>query len=135
MGSERDGAAHMQLTAKNLGELIKSLKSSPRGTTEKRVEPRVGVRVKVELLLLDPQTGFGAGRVSAWVRDVSATGVGLLANRPFKTGEAFDLLAEGDRDGEEERIACTIAYCRAVGTDVFRVGAKFAKLSLKDTED
>ena len=120
----------MQLTAKSLGELVKSLRSSPRGSSEKRQEPRVGVRTRVELLLLDPKTGFGAARVSAWVRDVSAGGVGLLCERPFKLGETFDLIVKGEGDNEE-RIACVMRYCGAVGTDLFRLGAKFVNFDPK----
>src|SRR4051794_38071022 len=117
----------MQLTAKNLSELIHSLRLSKTGKGQKRAEPRVGIRIKVELVLLDPHTGFGAERVSAWVRDISAGGIGLLCNRGFKEGEAFDLIVEGQggQAAKEERIPCFISYCRAVGTDLFRIGAKF----------
>jgi hypothetical protein len=114
----------MLLTARTLGELVRSLRSHPKGTAEKRVEMRVGIRTKVGMLLLDPATGAGRERLSAWVRDVSAGGVGLLSGRRLKQGETFDLIMES-AGGGEERVPCIITYCQAVGTDLFRVGARF----------
>lgn len=114
----------MVLTAKSLGELIRALRSNPRGAAEKRAETRVGIRTKIGIAVLDPATGQVKERLSAWVRDVSAGGVGLLAGRRFKIGEAFDLLIPGPT-GDEERVPCVIAYCQGVSTDVFRLGARF----------
>src|SRR5438105_14455267 len=91
----------MQLTAKNLSELIQSLRSNVPGTSQKRIQPRVGIRLKVELVLLDPKTGFGSERIAAWVRDISAGGIGLLCDRGFKAGETFVLLVLWEADAEE----------------------------------
>ena len=124
----------MELTAKTLGDLIKSLRSTQAGAGQKRTAPRVGVRIKVELLLLDPNTGFGAERITAWVRDISASGVGLLCNRAFKKDEAFDLLLAEEADNQE-RVPCFITYCRAVGADLFRLGAKFQGYEPKDQNE
>jgi hypothetical protein len=114
----------MLLTAKTLGELVRSLRSNPRGASEKREEIRVGIRTKIGVLLLDPATGVGRERFSAWVRDVSAGGIGLLSGRRLKLEETFDLIIEGPTGGEE-RVPCVITYCQAVGTDLFRLGARF----------
>jgi hypothetical protein len=120
----KKGVRGMLLTAKSLSELIRSLRSNPRAAAEKRGEMRVGIRTKIGLVLLDPATGAPRERYSAWVRDVSAGGVGLLCGRRFKDGEPFDLLIEGPK-GEEERVPCMITYCQSVATDLFRVGARF----------
>ena len=114
----------MLLTSKTLGELVRSLRSNAPGAAEKRVEMRVGIRTKVGVLLLDPSTGAGRERFSAWVRDVSGGGIGLLSGRRMASGESFDLIMETP-SGSEERVPCVATYCQAVGTDLFRLGAKF----------
>jgi hypothetical protein len=114
----------MLLTAKSLGELVRSLRSNAPGASEKRVEMRVGIRTKVGVVLLDPATGCGIGQWPAWLRDVSGGGVGLLFNRRLKEGENFDLVIEAATGGEE-RVPCTVSHCQAVGADLFRLGAKF----------
>ena len=124
----------MQLTAKNLSELIQSLRSNVPGGSQKRIQPRVGIRLKVELVLLDPKTGFGSERIAAWVRDISAGGIGLLCDRGFKAGEPFDLIVQGE-EGAEERVPCFISYCREVGTDLFSIGAKFQDYKPKDADE
>ena len=67
------------------------------------------------------------------VRPSIAAKSGLLCDRGFKAGEPFDLIVQGE-EGADERVPCFISYCREVGTDLFRIGAKFQDYKPKDEE-
>jgi hypothetical protein len=115
----------VELTAKSLSELINSLRSNPRGASEKRTQPRVGLCASAEIVVRDATTGFGIDRLQIRVRDVSAGGIGLLCPRRFTPGEKFSLILDGVQPGTEQEAGCTVTYCRKVGTDLHLIGANF----------
>jgi hypothetical protein len=114
----------VQLTPKTLGDLIRALRSN-KGAGDKRLDPRVGLSARAELILRDPETGLGVDRLTVRVRDVSAGGVGFLGPRPFAINEAFDLLLDGAGAAQDEQVPCRVTYCRSVGRDLYQVGGRF----------
>jgi hypothetical protein len=115
----------VELTAKSLAELINSLRSNPKGASEKRTQPRVGLRASAEIIVRDPVSGFGLERVAIRIRDVSAGGIGILCPRRLAPGEKFALVLHGARPGTEQEAECMVTYCRKVGTDLHLIGANF----------
>lgn len=107
----------LQLTYETFHEMRQSLRSHTPGDTEKRRQPRVGLRAQVEITV--------PGSIEfckVWIRDISEGGVGLLAPIHIDPGTQF-LMSLRDRDGVPHIIRCTVAHCRKVGTGLFVVGA------------
>src|SRR5690242_11149426 len=76
----------LALTAELFDQIVNSLKSDiGRRTNEKRTKPRVGVRGRVQILPINAD-GTVAQKFDVWVRDVSASGIGILHNSPLSTG-------------------------------------------------
>jgi hypothetical protein len=115
--------ALMHLSAAMLADIVCSLRSSVRGGMEKRQKPRVGLRAQARYVT--------AGRSrdeaeTAWVRDISTGGVGLLCRRELATGTIVSLML--DKPGApDELIACTVAYCRRASSSSFTVGLRFTQ--------
>ena len=68
----------MQLFAEQLGEILGALAALrvPKGHAEKRSFFRIGARYRIAFRLQGPST-------DAWLRDVSATGVGMLVSGEY----------------------------------------------------
>src|SRR5436190_22610010 len=85
----------MELTRAVLTEMLKALRSNPKTGMEKRVKPRVGLRLRARV--------FTAAAIDhpleVWLRDVSAGGLGMLSSQPFAHGETIKMiLADSDDD-------------------------------------
>jgi hypothetical protein len=111
----------MHLSAAMLADIVCSLRSSVRGGMEKRQKPRVGLRAQARYVT--------AGRVrdeaeTAWVRDISTGGVGLLCRRELPAGTTVSLMLEKP-GAPDELVACTVAYCRKASSSSFTVGLRF----------
>jgi hypothetical protein len=109
----------MHLTAKSLKELIDSLRSNTAEPGERRAEPRVGLRVRAEILL----PGGGASKLGVWVRDVSAAGIGILCEKEFEPGDTFALVLGPDASNLAH---CTVKNCRKIDGRLFGTGARFS---------
>jgi hypothetical protein len=107
----------MQLEYETFSEIIGSVRTTTQNTVEKRKNPRVGLRAQVELILHNNQA-----HVSAWLRDVSASGVGLLVRSPIERGDHFSIQIP-NKEGIAKIVHCTSCYCRKVGAKLFNVGA------------
>jgi hypothetical protein len=111
----------MELTAEMLSEVIEALRSNAPAGTEKRKQPRVGLRLQVPVLLP------GSSKPStARLRDVSEGGVGLLTHEPVENRGQIVLLLH-DRDGIPRFIRCIVCYCRKVASNLYSVGVRFEK--------
>ena len=119
----------MQLTAKSLAELIESLRSNPGEPGERRKEPRVGLRVRAEIALPPPAGVTEGKRVGVWVRDVSASGIGILCEHAFEAGDTFALLLGADGTG---MMHCTVKNCRRIDERLHCSGAKFSDYTPKE---
>jgi len=111
----------MELTVKSLSALLKSLRSNEVRDDNRRRAPRVGLRVRTDIWHLSH------GRMSVWVRDLSAGGANLAVPIRMIVGDELQLLLDLTKDGEREKIACTVRHCRELAPGVFAVGVQFAK--------
>jgi hypothetical protein len=112
-----DKEAHMQLTATKLADLIRSLRASALAGTDKRKNPRAGLRTRAEIHIHQ-----GSTRMPIWIRDVSAGGINILGSRYLEIGTRFSLMLDGDR---VETALCETRFCRKVGSELFNIGARF----------
>lgn len=110
----------MDLSLELLARLAGELRSNERAGTERRRSPRVGMRVRAELV------GPGVQSEVVWVRDVSATGIGMLTHVPREAGAGLVLPVRA-MDGRTTQVRCLVRYCRKVGTDLYHVGAQFTE--------
>jgi hypothetical protein len=104
----------MELTASNLAELVKALRSSLE-PTEKRKHPRVGLRAKARAVI----NGI---TVPIWIRDVSSGGVNISSPQKLAAGSEFDLLLS-----DTDRIRCQVCNCRQSAANAFSVGVRFTQ--------
>jgi hypothetical protein len=110
----------MQLTAEKLSDLVSSLRTNVARGMEKRKDPRVGLRARVQLLLVGRHEP-----VDVWVRDVGVAGIGLLSPIQLQAGTGFSL-SFWDEDGNATFVKCGVCHCRKMGSEQFQIGAKFA---------
>ena len=122
----------MELTRAILNDLLRSLRSSPKQATEKRTQPRVGMRLRARAVVAGA-TAIDQPPIEVWLRDISAGGLGILCNQPFARGDTVRvILAEnsdtntGGSGDDPDLLPCTVAYCRRVGTGLYQIGLKFA---------
>ena len=108
----------MELTARTLAELVKSLRSSEARGVEKRQMPRVGLRARAEIARHSDQ----ARGIPIRVRDVSAGGVNFVCSEKFEAGEAL-VIVLGPSVGD--MLPCTVRHCRRATDDLFVTGVKF----------
>lgn len=108
----------MDLTKRLLAEIVESLRSHSRVGVEKRRNPRVGLRLRAQLL----RSPFFGRPMIIWVRDVSSGGMGILIDKPIGEGEALRIVFADEPD---QCVACTATYRRRVSSTLFHVGIKF----------
>jgi hypothetical protein len=92
---ESAGGAAMHLSVRTYKDILRSLRSDATRAGERRKHPRVGLRAKTIIHLVD-STGRRAAPQEVWVRDISVGGIGLVVNHPMKRGRLFllELLGE-----------------------------------------
>jgi len=109
----------MELSAKMLAELLGALRSTQAvADMNKRKSPRVGLRVRTNI---EHST---AGRMSVWLRDISAGGANIAAPIQMKPGDSLDLLLPDGAQGEDQ-VHCTVVHCRKLAAEMYAVGLKF----------
>ena len=111
----------MPLSAEQFKSIIEGLKSDRpgHGIYEKRASPRVGLRTK---LTVYPGGDTTKGQ-SVWIRDLSATGIGLVHSEPFQTGTEF-LVCFPLRATERLWVFYRVMHCRAISPKLYFTGAK-----------
>jgi hypothetical protein len=108
----------MELSAKTLAELLAALRCTDDAGMNKRKCPRVGLRVRTDVWHRT------AGRLSVWVRDLSAGGANIVAPLEMHDGDDVALLLAGKADGED-KVNCTVMHCRKIASGLYAVGLKF----------
>ena len=91
---------------------------------ERRLSPRIPLHRRVRIVRLSQ---FGKGRPKPIVlRELSRTGVGLLANEEIRANDEFTLHIQIGRSGEET-LCCRVVRCEPAPGDarLFLVGALF----------
>ena len=112
----------MQLFAEQLGEILTALGDTPAASRhgEKRSFFRIGARYRIAV------RRRGTSAATAWLRDVSAGGVGMLLSQasPPRLGTA--LAVELPRkDGSVAFIACIVRNASQFSPGTQQVGASF----------
>jgi hypothetical protein len=100
---------------------------------ERRTTPRVGLRAQVDVLLNPGAPGPPAPPVRMRVRDVSASGIGLLHNRELLAGTEFVVrLPSGRAEQATVHIAYVVAHCRRAAIDTYTVGGRIVRVLGED---
>ena len=110
----------MLLTSEMLTDLVSSLRANAPTGVEKRQEPRVGMRLRVDVFLpgqLQP--------LQVWVRDIGAGGIGILCDESVEIGAEFKLSLT-TRASAPELLTCVVRHCRRTGGGQYFVGAEFS---------
>jgi hypothetical protein len=108
----------VELTRRLLAEIVDSLRSHSRNGVEKRQHPRVGMRMKAQML----RHPFLGRPITIWVRDISSGGMGILCDKPLRDGEPLRITFSDDR---EYSVGCTASYGRRVSSNLFQIGICF----------
>jgi len=113
----------MALTAQLFQQIMKSLKSDQgRRQNEQRAKPRVGVHGRAELRCL-PLTPGSKQKISVWVRDLSANGIGILHSKPLKAGTRFVITFPHPNE-EHLNVVYIVAHTAEVSKGLYAVGAR-----------
>lgn len=124
----------MELTAEAVMDVLRSLRSdgpggggggsSPSGRRPRQL-PRVGMRVKLLILPLDPEAAppQPAAPVTVRVRNLSPRGLGLVHDHPLQVGQEFLIVLPREAGGVAYLLG-RVQRCRELeGGGSFDVGA------------
>jgi hypothetical protein len=116
-----------EISAAAFESIIRSLRSDKqvgRGS-DKRKNPRVGLSGRVTIIPCSP--GSDRKAVTAMVRDLSTTGIGLAHGNSLMDGEQVIVRFSATHDEPAKSILCTITHSHTVGESLCTTGAKFIK--------
>jgi len=122
----------MQLSSETVLQIITGLRSdvSVVGAREARKSPRVGVRGRSSIVV-PARTGNRQHQVN--VRDLSATGIGLLIAEPLvAVGDDFLLLLSSNGQDNSRAMRCKVARVVKLSQAIYAVGATFQGDTLVD---
>jgi hypothetical protein len=118
--------SRMQLS----GEMFTKVISQLKGVDNKsglRSEPRVGVRSEVSITLLDETAAARAGSRVAKVRDLSPSGIGLLAEISLEAGCLFAIRLPV-QGGTPVVAVYKVMHSVMVEEEMYSIGARLMKL-------
>lgn len=119
----------MILTADRYEQIISTLRSddpSVRGS-EKRLSPRVGLRMQIVLLPKSQGPRTIANRLTVWLRNLSAAGIGFIHPKPIAKGSR--LIACLPRDREDFlTILYQVIHCTRVVDGQYHIGARLEQI-------
>jgi hypothetical protein len=101
--------------------VLGSLVSDKGKSQERRRDPRVGVRLKLRLIVL-PASQPQPDPNDLWLRDISVGGLGLACRRPLDLNANF-LLVLGRGPQPPALLAFRVTNSRQVSPDLYSVGA------------
>jgi PilZ domain-containing protein len=126
------GRSTNKLSAEVFETILANLRSDNTGRqSEKRQNPRVGLRAKLDISLPD-SAKKGGQPTTVWVRDISLCGLGILTGRFMKTGMTFTAMFDRAREGTLN-VEYTVTYCKTLSDEMFSVGARVNKSSAECT--
>ncbi|HEX8912037.1 MAG TPA: PilZ domain-containing protein [Humisphaera sp.] len=94
---------------------------------EQRCCPRVGLRTRVKITPLIVSRDVGDPPVDAWVRDLSANGIGLTVARDLPRGSLF-VIRLSTRDGSQVSLKYKVAHCQPLPGGSYAIGGIFDQL-------
>ena len=110
----------MEMSAGLFAQIQDDLRGESRYDRDKRDTPRVGVRHKV--MLYPIVGGFPGEPRLVRIRDMSANGIGLVADEPLATAATFFIrLIDGKRPALT--ITYRVCYCTLFGPKLYSIGA------------
>lgn len=116
----------MQLTAEQFHEIISSLKSD--ALHGRRAAPRVGLRLQVTII---PCTETNVKEQTAWLRDLSVSGMGFIHDRPMQVGSF--LVVRFNRDaGEAIAVLVEVNRSKQVGPTSFEIGTRIERVVTRE---
>lgn len=121
----------MFLRADQYEEIVTQLRSerARQRSLERRGSPRVGLRVQVQLIPC--RTGVRASLQTAWLRDVSAEGVGMVFHERLEAG-TYLVVCFPRAKGPTLDILFVIKRCTRLNTGQFSLGARFQRIITPD---
>lgn len=117
----------MFLGAEQYDQIVSQLRSDGgrQRSQERRSSPRVGLRVQVQLI---PCRSSGRAKVqTAWLRDISATGVGIVFQEPLEIG-TYVVVCFPRKKGSTLEILFLVTRCTRLNTGHFSIGARFQRI-------
>ena len=119
----------MFLKAEQFEQIVRQLRSEgPKSpNSERRSSPRVGLRAQVRLI--ECKTDAESPTLTAWVRDVSAEGVGLLLPQAVQPGTYLVMsLPTTRRKNANLDLLFLAVRCEPLSNGQFSVGARFKQI-------
>jgi len=113
----------MRLTTELFEQVSTALRADGRAAREQRRSPRVGMRARVWVVPLAGGGGRDGDPVDAWVRDLSAVGIGLTLGRPLTKGASFAILLPAP-DGTFVAVRYKVAHCGPLPAGQHTVGGR-----------
>lgn len=111
------------LSAEHLLDIVRHLRSDLDSASQRRRQPRVGLRHTVRVIPCDEaQTPLADDGCRAWVRDVSRRGLGLLVNDEFTLGRTALLEISSEQNESPAYLLGRVVRCEALSQDHFHVG-------------
>lgn len=116
----------MILSPERFRAIVASLRSDAAcgRNAEQRAEPRVGMRTTATVVLRAETSGAIARR-QVRVRDVSAGGMGLIADEPIAPDSTFVIDLRDAR--ARVTLVCRAVRCQPLGNGLFRIGVRFER--------
>jgi hypothetical protein len=122
----------MFFRAEQYEEIVTRLRSEHSGsrTTERRRSPRVGLRVQIQLIPC--RTGKGKASIqTAWLRDVSADGVGMVFHEKLDVG-MFIVVCFPRKRGQPLDVLFVVTRCARLNDKHFSIGARLLRIIAPD---
>ena len=116
----------MFLGADQYQNIVSQLRSerTPRRNLERRGCPRVGLRIPVQIIPC--QTKNRASVQSAWLRDLSSSGIGLIFHEPLQVG-SYLIVCFPRKKGSPLDVLFVVSRCMRLNTGHFSIGARFQR--------
>jgi hypothetical protein len=116
----------MYLRAEQYEQIVRQLRSEQTGAqSERRASPRAGLRAQVQVIPCRTQSP--AEPLTAWVRDVSADGMGLLLPQHVEPG-TYLVVTLPTRNLKTLDLLFLCVRSESLGNGQFSIGARFNRI-------
>ena len=115
----------MELPHELLAECVTCLRRDQKDRLgqERRVLPRFRIWAPLDV---EPGPDRKVGAITAWVRDLSRGGIGIMHTQRLEPGTQF-IVTLPRMDGGPERLVCQVVYCADGAPDLYSIGAQFLR--------
>ncbi len=113
-----------KLSEETLAGILRTLRLEEE-TEERRHSPRVGLRTQVDIEFPRDAT-HDIPPFTAWLRDISAEGIGFVTNQQLPLGTQLIVIFGHDYP-ELKRVLYSVAHCKMLFKGLYNVGARVEK--------